>query len=306
MPQHVYELTFMERYRRTTAPINPSNNTENTFASNPIEKEPCEFVLLRTTKRMQYFVRVQEGRINSAEIFLKLLPQSPEETDFLRSLKVWNSDDIAFAHKEYAAWIVPQAVTETSSGWEIILKKSENQGIHNEKRFGELTGDQLAEMRAKRILLDDKLSPATPWLGEYRVRNGLSLQYKNGLEVHESPFPQLYSAFQETPEQFQKFARLVSVLFLKLTHTVEEILQLDLELQESAEFPVPLNGGYWHPRYQKMQKGPALQIRFKGRRHQYFPIRDATILEFEGTCPLITQDRGEKGDEPRCTEPSIV
>jgi len=235
---------------------------------------------------MQYFVHVQEVRVNSSEISLKLLPQSPEETDFLRSLKVWDSGDIAFAHKEYAAWVAPQAVTETSSGWQITLKKSEEQGIHNEKPFGDLVGDQIAELRAKRILLDDKLSPATPWLGEYRVRNGLSLQYKNGLEVHESPFPQLYSAFQETPEQFKKFARLVSVFFLKLTHTVEEILQLDLELQESAEFPAPLNDGYWHPRYQKMQKGPALKIRFKGRRHQYFPIRDATILKFEGICPL--------------------
>ena len=286
MPQHVYELTLMERYRRTADSSNPNNNTENTFASDPIEREPCEFVLLRTTKRIQYFVRVQEVRVNSSEIFLKLLPQSSGETNFLHSLKMWDSDDIAFAHKEYAAWIAPQAVTETSSGWEITLKKSEEQGLHNEKPFGDLVGDQIAELRAKRILLDDKLSPATPWLGEYRVRNGLSLQYKNGLEVHESPLPQLYSAFRETPEQFKKFACLVSVLFLKLTRTVEEILQLDLELQEAAEFPVPLNGGYWHPRYQKMQKGPALKIRFKGRRHQYFSIRDATLLEFEGICPL--------------------
>ena len=286
MPQHVYELTLMGRYRRTADSSNPNNNTENTFASDPIEREPCEFVLLRTTKRIQYFVRVQEVRVNSSEIFLKLLPQSSGETNFLHSLKMWDSDDIAFAHKEYAAWIAPQAVTETSSGWEITLKKSEEQGLHNEKPFGDLIGDQIAELRAKRILLDDKLSPATPWLGEYRVRNGLSLQYKNGLEVHESPLPQLYSAFRETPEQFKKFACLVSVLFLKLTRTVEEILQLDLELQEAAEFPVPLNGGYWHPRYQKMQKGPALKIRFKGRRHQYFSIRDATLLEFEGICPL--------------------
>ena len=166
-------------------------------------------------------------------------------------------------------------------------KKSEEQGIHNEKRFGELTGDQIAGMRAKRILLDDKLSPATPWLGEYRVHNGLSLQYENGFVVYKSPLPQLYQTFRKTPEHFKQFARLVSVLFLKLTRTVEEILQLELELKESAEYPVPLNGGYPHPRYQKMQKGPVLKVRFKGRRHQYFPtIRDATVLEFEGICPL--------------------
>ena len=291
MPQHVYELTFMERYRGAASPTNRCNDTKSTFVPDTIEMESCEYVLLRTTKRIQYFVRVQEVYVNLPEIFLKLLPDSPEEINFLRSLKMSDADDIAFAHREYVTWVVPQSVAETSVGWEITLKKSNNQSIHNEKRFGELTGDQIAEMRAKRILLDDKLSPATPWLGEYRVRNGLSLQYPNGLEVHESPIPQLYRAFRETPQQFKKFARLVSVLFLKLTHTVEEILQLELELQESAEYPIPLNGGHPHSRYQKMQKGAVLKVRFKGQRHQYFSIRDATILEFEGICPLSNQDQ---------------
>ena len=287
MPQHVYELTFMERYRGSSPSTNHGNDTSSTCVSDPIESEPCEFVLLRTTKRIQYFVRMQKAHVDSDEISLTLLPESPEEIEFLRSLKVWDGDNIAFAHQEYAAWVAPQAVAETPFGWEIALKKSEVQGIHNEKRFGEMTGDQIAELRAKRILLDDKLSVATPWLGEYRVRNGLSLQYQNGLEVHESPIPQLYRAFRDTPEQFKKFAHLVSVLCLKLTHTVEDIRLLDLELAESAESPVRTNGAnHWHPRYQKMQKGAVLKVRFKGRRYQYFSIRDATILEFEGICPL--------------------
>ena len=296
MPQHVYELTLMQRYQGAASSTNFCNHTKGTFLPDTTESEPCEYVLLRTTKRIQYFVRMQEVCVNSSEIFLKLLPESDEEIDFLHSLKAWNGDDIAFAHREYATWVAPQSVIETSSGWEITLKKSDKQGIHNEKPFGDLVGDQIAELRAKRILLNDKLGPATPWLGEYRIRNGLSLQYPNGLEVHESPIPQLYRAFRETPQQFKKFAHLVSVLFLKLTHTVEEILQLELELQEATEFPVPINGGYPHPRYQRMQKGAALKVRFKGRRHQYFPIRAATILEFEGICPLTHQNEDENGD----------
>lgn len=97
----------------------------------------------------------------------------------------------------------------------------------------------------------------------------------------------------------QHIYELPSVLFLKLTYTVEEILQLKLELQESAEFPVYANGeNHRHPRYQKMQKGPALKVRFKGQRHQYFPIRDATMLEFEGICPLLNQHKPESDSEP--------
>ena len=88
MPQHVYELTFMERYRRAASPTNRCNDTKSTFVPDTIELEPCEYVLLRTTKRIQYFVRVQEVYVNSSEIFLKLLPDSPEEINFLRSLKM--------------------------------------------------------------------------------------------------------------------------------------------------------------------------------------------------------------------------
>ena len=295
MPQHIYELPFVERYQKAIPQLRGDTST----AAVTIQGKTCEFALLRTTKRVQYFVRVQEVHTTSSEISLTLLPESLEEIDFLNALKEWKGTDIALAYRDQAAWGVPQSVAETSSGWEIVLEKSREQGRHHETKFGELTGDQLAELRAKRILLNQKLGVASPWLFEYRVRNGISQQYKNGLVVHESPIPQLYLAFQETPEQFLKFARLVSVLFLKLTHTVEDILQLKLELQESAEFPGHSNGeNHRYPRYQKMQKGIALKVRFKGRRHQYFPIRDATILEFEGICPLIDEHKPENDSEP--------
>ena len=295
MPQHIYELPFVERHQKTIPQLRGDSSTP---AVN-IQSENCEFALLRTTKRIQYFVGVQEGYATASEISLTFLPESLEEIDFLNALKEWKGTDIALAYHDQAAWVVPQSVVETSAGWEIVLAKSGEQGRHHENRFGELTGDQLAELRAKRILLNQKLGVASPWLFEYRVRNGISQQYKNGLVVHESPIPQLYLAFQETPEQFIKFARLVSVLFLKLTHTVEEILQLKLELQESAEFLGHSNGeNHRAPRYQKMQKGPALKVHFKGRRHQYFPIRDATILEFEGICPLINEYKPENDSEP--------
>ena len=295
MPQHIYELPFVERHQKTIPQLRGDTSTP---AVN-IQSETSEFALLRTTKRIQYFVQIQEVCTTSSEISLTFLPESLEEIDFLNALKEWKGADIAFAYRDQAAWVVPQSVVETSAGWEIVLAKSGEQGRHHENRFGELTGDQLAELRAKRILLNQKLGVASPWLFEYRVRNGVSQEYKNGLVVHESPIPQLYLSFQETPEQFMKFAQLVSVLFLKLTHTVEEILQLKLELQESAEFLGHSHGeNHRAPRYQKMQKGPALKVRFKGQRHQYFPIRDATILEFEGICPLINEYKPENDSEP--------
>ena len=135
---------------------------DNPAAAITIQSKTCEFVLLRTAKRIQYFVRVQEVYTTSSEISLTLLPESLEEIDFLKALKEWEGADIALAYCDQAVWVVPQSVAETSSGWEIVLAKSREQGRHHETRFGELTGDQLAELRAKRILLNQKLGVASP------------------------------------------------------------------------------------------------------------------------------------------------
>lgn len=282
MPKHIYELAVLERFQEPLPPL-----SIDTFASAPVTSAPCEFVLLRPAKRTYYFIHVQEACVNASEISLKLLPQLPEETEFLRSLKTGHNSTFAFAYRDDAAWGTTQTVAETPTGWEILLKNLQVERERREATFGELTSDEIAQLRAKRILLDDKLGTASPWLFEYHVSHGISSQYEHGLAVHKSPLPQLYRTFRETPEQFKKFAYLVSVFYLKLTNTVEEILQLDLELREE-DIPVNLNGGYPHPRYQTFRRGPALKVRFKGRRHQYFSIRPATILEFEGICPLVT------------------
>lgn len=289
MPKHVYELGVLERFQEPLPPL-----SMDTYASLPIENECGEFVLLHPAKRTYYFVRVQEARVNSTEISLKLLPKSPEETEFLQTLKVEDIGTFAFAYRNDAAWGELQAVVKIPFGWEMRLKKIQAERERREATFGDLTSDEIAELRAKRILLDDKLSVASPWLLEYRVSNGISSEYKRGLAVHKSPLPQLYRTFRETPEQFKKFAYLVSVFYLKLTNTVEEILQLDLELREE-DIPLNLNGGYPHPRYQTFRKGPALKARFKGQRHQYFSIRPATILEFDGICPLMTGNSDKSG-----------
>ena len=99
---------------------------------------------------------------------------------------------------------------------------------------------------------------------EAQIRGELSSQYGNRLQALSSPIPELYQHFRDTPQRFQKFARLMSVLYLKLSNTVEDILQLDIELLNSAE----------------------LQIKFRGQRSPSDVNEDPIFLEFEGVCPL--------------------
>ena len=96
-------------------------------------------------------------------------------------------------------------------------------------------------MRARRILLNENLD--SPNLAsshhnvfdqamlEIQIRGMESSSYEPKIQLLESPIPILYQQFKQTPERFKKFARLVTILYLILSNTVENVLQLDLELQ---------------------------------------------------------------------------
>ena len=99
---------------------------------------------------------------------------------------------------------------------------------------------------------------------ETQIRGELSSQYGNRLQALTSPIPELYQHFKNSPETFLKYARLLSILYLRLSNTVEEIHQLDL----------------------KIVKPTALQVEFKGQRPQLYVDEKTTLIEFEGICPL--------------------
>lgn len=243
-----------------------------------VESNLGEFVLLSPTEEQLYFFPFQEVCGNATEISFELPPpESPEDEDFLRTLQQRTSDRLynrrpilSCAYRKHATWVKPKEVVETMSGWKIVLEIN-NQG-QNFDPFSEMTvngipPDQIANMRARRILLDEKLlvNVHNQTTLEFHIRGipRSSLSEVN-LPVLASPIPGIYRQWRQTPERFKKFARLTSVLYLKLSNTVEDIRQLDLELLDSAR----------------------LQVRFKGRRHRAAANVQPSILEFEGICPL--------------------
>ena len=257
--------------------------TTDTLTSAKVENDPGEFVLLWPKDGTQYFVPFQIASWDATEIILKLLPESREQASFLRSLR--NSVNngftrpvFALALKEDAAWVIPQEVTQSTSGsqtfWEVILKENQgrqNLGLSSEIGFSGFSPDEIAEMRAKRILLNE--SPETAYPYTVNVRNQLlesfisrhaSSQYESIPQITESPIPNLYRSFGKEPERFKKFARLVSVLYLKLSNTCEDILKLDFKLLKSKK----------------------LRVKFKGQRRQQYSNVEPYIIQFDGICHL--------------------
>ena len=279
--------------QRLVDTISVASVADKKYGANASTDEGSECVLFRSIDGQHYFIPFQKVCWDSTEISLTLCPNSSAQTAFLSRLRtrlrnvpdgssIDQLEAIAFAHQADAAWVklraVAQISTERETVWEIHLKEETVPSVYKHRTepviLEQLTLDRVADLRAKRLLLDEKLEDASTALTqttvfdqmllEAQIRGELSSQYGNRLQALRSPIPELYQHFRKTPERFKKFARLISVLYLKLSGTVEDILQLDVELLNSA----------------------ALKVKFKGRRSQFDINEEPMLLEFEGNCPL--------------------
>ena len=278
--EEVYEA--LDKKLSGTTPKTAATDRTN---SSVVEKDTTEYVLLMSKDGKLYFIPFQNAHWDSTEISLELLPESPEETAFLRSLRRHISEvfardaSIALALREDAAWVKPKEVVETASGSQIVWKVVFNEERHRQNSdplgeftFASFTPEKIAVERAKRILLDKKL-PELP--NDFQNRTGpvgllneasleLFIRGGNGFQISASPIPPLYRFAGEKQAQFEKFARLTSILYLKLSNTVEEVLQFDLKLLNPNQ----------------------VEIKFKGRRHKRYINVEPYEFEVDGTCQL--------------------
>ena len=280
-------MTIEEVYEALVRKLSGTTSQTTTDFTNAavVEEDSTEYVLLNSEDGKLYFFPVQNTRWDSTEISLELLPESPEDTAFLRSLRSHISEvfardvHIALALREDAAWVKPQEIVETASGsqivWKVVLNVERHRKNGNplgEITFGSFSPDKIAEMRARRILLNEKLGELPQdfqnQTGTAGLFNEVSLEVfvrgSNGFQISASTIPFLYRSIGRTVGRFEKFARLISVLHLKLSNTVEEILKLDLKLLNPEQ----------------------VEIKFKGRRSKRYVNAKPFIIEFDGICPL--------------------
>ena len=276
-------VTIIEVYQDLVVKLSgqAAQTTTDSSSTAVTEDDPGEFMLLYSANGQVSFLPILEARRDSTGVSVKLLPESSQDTNFLRSLRDTHRIRFGFAYQDDAAWGSIQEIVETMSGSQTVCEvtldvNSRNQGydFFSQATVNGIPPDEIAEMRARRILLDEKLEDANPGLSqnnafdqmtiEMYIRGMSSSAHEPQLQVTESAIPKLYQQFRQTPKRFKKFARLVSILHLKLSNTVENVLQLDLELLGSTQ----------------------LQVRFKGIRPKFYSNENPATIEFEGICPL--------------------
>lgn len=282
------ELSIEEVYQELTQKLSGTTLPRQTedMTTTSAENDLNDYVMIWTRDGIQCFIPFQNALWDSTEISLDLLPETTEEAAFLRSLRSSPyggsaHDAFAMALQDDAAWVSPQEVVQSTSGsqtvWKVVLKNigsNQTGSFINEMAIGDVSADQIAEMRARRILLNETPEANVPSSHQVNAHfqemlessvRGFSLsQHENRIQVLESPIPPLYRNFGSTAGRFLKSVRLTSVYFLKLSGTVEDILELEFELLSPEQ----------------------LQVRFRGRRHRQYSNSEPPVIEFAGFCPL--------------------
>jgi hypothetical protein len=218
------------------------------------------------------FIPAQRVEERGERLELILIPGSGEDAAFLRELKpawgqrrVW----IAYGNTAHAATVETADRSQHATGeqWRLQLAlEDENQQSFNEMGTSGKSVDDIAELRARRILLDERPPEGLARWGT--VDSTLEMLVRglgSDRDLTDSPLPALYRELGGLGlEFFLPAARLLTILELRRTGTVEHIL--DLELRPD---------------------GPdALRVHFRGRRRKVYTNKPAHMISVDGVCRL--------------------
>jgi hypothetical protein len=218
-------------------------------------------VLYVPTDPMIYYESVEESRWSVADISLLVNPEDHRDFSFLSRLQ--RGEKIIVAYKFGAALCrISDRISLTKQGRSQVEVKfviDESDFTPSmEVGFSSTSADKLAELRARRLLLNE--NPASESRDINAVTRELFLAgMDTALRIERSPFPGMFQIFGNNPERFLQVSWILAVMQLKLSACVEQVEQLVLTLQNSNLF-VDFSG----KRKKKYQNEPAYEIRFKG------------------------------------------
>ena len=230
-------------------------------------------VLLAQPTRGAVFVRAQRIRAKGKSITLSLVPSDPRQTSAINELQRNARDPIGLAYNLTAVFVRIRSIEqiiENEEVWQVELEEDEyaTRGGLFEFTLAGYSNEQIAEMRARRILLDERVEESLGGrldnLNKQMLENSLQGGYDSKFAIVRSPLPELYSDLKTDTDEFQEAARLYSALLLLLTHTVSQILRLDLNLKNDG----------------------TLAVDFEGARPPHYANEEPNIIRVEGTCKL--------------------
>ena len=219
--------------------------------------------ILDAQQNLQSWPPVTECNWGNAEATLILQPDDPIDPPFLDRLRGTRSQLlIAFKHNAGICRVedIQHLLRAGKDQWSLRLRIERSDftpGI--EMGMQGLSADQLAEQRARRILLNEYPAPdRNDWNNalEEVLRRGM----QTTLQPNSSPFPPLYA---QDPTMFLEVAWITAVMTLKASGAVAEVTALNLSLD-----------------------GLNLGVKFTGKRSKQYTNQPATTITVTGDSTL--------------------
>ncbi len=205
------------------------------------------------------------------DITIRIPVNTSAEDAALRQLKTKFSnrhEPFGWAYQNDAALVTLTSAERESQGdkaaWLLTLRRSDRQGnpLWSETNYNGISADQLAEMRARLLLLNEK-----PNLGRDQrdyFFEAILQGTTSPMKVTAALFPQLWSSHRGDTATFLQQARLHAVYALKLSHTCEHV-------EELALGPIRNN---------------RLAVKFRGVRAERYTNEPPASIAFNGYCSL--------------------
>lgn len=205
------------------------------------------------------------------ELNIILNPQTASDASFISSLKN-SSKTLSLAFGNYAFLVdvksIIQRLVPINETWILTLIPREiDNGIYMEASVGNMSADDIAMLRAKRILLNETLDSIEQFKYDGHNRDFVDIFIKgnnNHISITKSPFPDLYTQFKDDISYYLSAAHLIGVLFLKMSGVVEHIYRLDLAMINNNE----------------------MRVDFVGIRHKKYSNEDPFRISVSGICHL--------------------
>jgi len=271
-----------KKSRSTAVALNLRANRQAAAKKSP--RSSRTLVLLISLEGHALFVEALRIESDDRLIKMALLPADSRQAAAISGLKrAVRGQSVGVAYRTTALWVrimdVKQVVEPGREVWNLELQPDENANSRGygimEMNFNNYTAEEIAELRARRILLDEKF-PATSGLNRARMNHldtglidhAIEGGYGSRLQVKVSPFPALFLALKNNSSGFTTAAKLYAVMQLLLTNTVESIHRLDLTMQGKNK----------------------LSVKFEGERPARYSNQPPQIIKVQGICNLTGAD----------------
>lgn len=249
-------LRKVGRENKTSSPAHVETFSHSPFAFiHPVESSQL------------LFVPVEKSRWGGKNITMIVEPDDPSDGPILGSLKMGSTVFLAFGFDVAQCKLTDRTqISEASAKkWDLVFDIEKTDFVSTfEINFGAASADELAEKRARRILLNENPAVDSRDINKALIEHYTAGGHGSPLSIKRSIFPMLFNEYGNEPDRFLAIAWVYAVAMLKLSGAVVDVIKLALTLEVDA-----------------------LKIDFLGRRRKEYVNRPAYEIKVIGKCSLI-------------------